>query len=129
MTPPFKPAGYTSASPYLIVHGAARTIEFLKRVFDAVELRAFPNDTGALMHAEVRIDDTVLMLADPVPPDWPAMPAHVHVYVQDVDATYRRALEAGADAVQAPVRKEDEDKRGGVKDSGGTTWWIATKME
>lgn len=57
------------------------------------------------------------------------MPAPVHVYVQDVDATYQRALEAGAVSVQEPVRKDDEDKRGGVRDEGGTTWWIATRME
>jgi uncharacterized glyoxalase superfamily protein PhnB len=81
------------------------------------------------MHAEVRIDDTVVMLADPPAPDRTPVPAHVHVYVEDVDATYRRALEAGAASVQEPVQKRDEDKRGGVKDSGGTTWWIATKVE
>jgi uncharacterized glyoxalase superfamily protein PhnB len=52
----------------------------------------------------------------------------VHVYVRDVDATYRRALEAGATSVQEPVQKGDPDKRGGVKDAGGTTWWIATKV-
>jgi PhnB protein len=52
----------------------------------------------------------------------------VHVYVRDVDATYRRALEAGATSVQEPRKKDDEDKRGGVKDAGGTTWWIATKV-
>ena len=60
---------------------------------------------------------------------WPTVPSHVHVYVADVDATYRRALEAGAISVQAPVKKEDADKRGGVKDAGGTTWWIATKVD
>jgi len=59
---------------------------------------------------------------------WPPIPAHVHVYVRDVDATYRRALAAGAVSVQEPVRKEDEDERGGVKDAGGTTWWIATRV-
>jgi uncharacterized glyoxalase superfamily protein PhnB len=57
-----------------------------------------------------------------------SIPAHVHLYVQDVDAAYSRALAAGAIAVQEPVQKEDEDKRGGVKDPGGTTWWIATKV-
>ena len=55
--------------------------------------------------------------------------AHVHVYVHDVDATYRRALAAGAASVQEPIqRPNDEDKRGGVKDPFGTTWWIATKV-
>lgn len=125
----YKPDRYNTASPYLIVDGAAATIEFLKRVFGAVELRRFPDAAGKLRHAEVRIDDTVVMLADPVPPDWPAIPANVHVYVEDVDATYRRALEAGAESVQEPIKKEDEDKRGGVQDPGGTIWWIATKME
>jgi PhnB protein len=111
-----------------MVDGAARTIEFLVRVFGAVELRRFPDPTGRLMHAEVRIDDTVIMLADSAE-NWPAVPSHVHVYVPDVDATYRLALEAGATSVQEPMKKADEDKRSGVKDAGGTTWWIATKVE
>lgn len=129
MNPPFKPANYTTVSPYLIVNGAEATIDFLKRVFGAIELRRFPDDSGKLMHAEVRIEDTVIMLADPAPPDWPPISSYVHVYVPDVDATYRKALEAGAVSVQEPVKKQDEDKRGGVKDAGGTTWWIATRVE
>lgn len=129
MTGEYKPVDYSTVSPYLIVNGADATIEFLKRVFDAVELRRFPDESGRLTHAEVRIDDTVIMLADPAPPDWPVVASYVHVYVSDVDAAYRKALEAGAESVQEPVKKEDEDKRGGVKDAGGTTWWIATKVE
>jgi PhnB protein len=128
MSVPHKPPGYTTVAPYLIVDGAARTIEFLTRVFGAVELRRFPSPDGKLMHAEVRIDDSVVMLADGAE-GWAPMAAHVHVYVTDVDATYRRALDAGATPVQEPVKKEDEDKRGGVKDSGGTTWWISTRVE
>jgi uncharacterized glyoxalase superfamily protein PhnB len=100
MTSPYKPVNYSTASPYLIVEGAAATIDFLKRVFGAVELRRFPDESGKLMHAEVRIDDTVVMLADPMLPDWPPIPSYVHVYVRDVDATYRKALEAGAVSVQ-----------------------------
>ena len=123
----YKPDNYTTVSPYLIVDGASGTIDFLKRVFGAVELRRFPSDDGKLMHAEVRIDDTVVMIADGVE-GWPPIPSHVHVYVSDVDATYRSALEAGATSMQEPVKKEDEDKRGGVKDAGGTTWWIATRV-
>ncbi|MGH7556233.1 MAG: VOC family protein [Gemmatimonadota bacterium] len=123
-----KPMGHSTVSPYLIVDGASQTIDFLVRVFDAVELRRFPDSNGKLMHAEVRIDDTVVMLADGGE-SWPPIPSYVHVYVPDVDAIYRRALKAGATSVQEPVKKDDEDKRGGVKDSGGTTWWIATKVE
>ena len=122
-----KPAGYPTVSPYLLVDGAERTIAFLTQVFAAVELRRFPDASGRLMHAEVRIDDSVLMLAD-CTPEWPAIPSYVHLYVTDVDATYRRALAAGAVNVQEPVQKSDADKRGGVKDAGGTTWWIATMV-
>ncbi|HSJ98335.1 MAG TPA: VOC family protein [Myxococcota bacterium] len=123
-----KPQGYNSVSPYLVVDGVDRTIRFLVEALDAVELRRFPGPDGRVMHAEVRIDDTVVMLGDGGP-GWPPSPAHVHVYVPDVDAAYRRALAAGATSVQEPVKKDDADKRGGVKDAGGTTWWIATMVE
>lgn len=123
----FKPSRYNSASPYLIVSDAAATIRFLQQVFGATLLRSFPDEKGRLRHAEVQIDDTVVMVADSAP-SWPPVPSHVHVYVPDVDSTYAKALAAGAESVQEPVRKHDEDKRGGVKDSGGTTWWIATKV-
>jgi len=124
----YKPQGYSSVSPYLIVADAAATIRFLQQVFNATLLRSFPDDKGRLMHSEVRLDDTVVMIADSAPA-WPPVPAHVHIYVPDVDAAYGKAIAAGAQSVQEPVRKQDEDKRGGVKDSGGTTWWIATKVE
>ena len=128
MSEHYKPSDYNTVSPYLIVNGASATIDFLKQVFDAVELRRFADPSGKLMHSEVRIDDTVIMIADGVPPDWPPVGAHVHIYVRDVDTTYKKALAAGAVSVQEPVMKQDEDKRGGVKDAGGTTWWIATRV-
>jgi uncharacterized glyoxalase superfamily protein PhnB len=129
MSTSYKPNNYSTVSPYLIVNGAAATIDFLKQVFGANELRRFPDESGKLMHAEVRIDDTVIMLADPAPPEWEPVASNVHIYVRDVDETYEKALKAGAKSVQEPVKKQDEDKRGGVKDAGGTTWWIATKVE
>ena len=79
------------------------------------------------MHAEVRIQDTVLMLADATD-NWPAIPTNVHIYVPNVDATYQPPSRP-APSLQEPVQKDDPDKRGGVKDAGGTTWWIATKVE
>ena len=122
-----KPNGYNSVSPYLIVEGAGKTIDFLVKALDAKEIQRFPGPEGKIAHAEVRIDDTVVMIADPAE-GWPAIPSHVHVYVSDVDASYKRAIDAGATSVQEPVKKDDPDKRGGVKDDGGTTWWIATHM-
>ena len=125
--PQFKPVGYNTVSPYLITSDAAATIRFLERVLGGKLLRSFPDDQGRLMHAEVRVDDSTIMLADSAP-EWPPVPAYAHVYVENVDATYERALAEGAESVQAPVQKEDEDKRGGIKDAGGTTWWIATRV-
>ena len=127
MTTPHKPEGYSTVSPYLIVDGAQRVIDFLVRAFDAEPMRRFEDEHGRLMHAEVRIEDTVVMLGDSAP-EWPPQPAHLHLYVRDADASYRRALEAGGVSVQAPVQKDDADKRGGVKDPGGNTWWVATQV-
>ncbi|WP_158881845.1 VOC family protein [Rhodanobacter sp. L36] len=123
----FRPENYNAVSPYLLVNGAVATIEFLESVFAAERCRMFFRDDGTLQHGEVRIDDTVLMLADAME-GWPAVPAHVHIYVADVDATYRSALEVGATSVQEPIRKGDPDKRGGVRDAGGTTWWISQQI-
>ena len=125
----WKPDSYTSVSPYLIVSGADGTIEFLQKVFDADLLRRMPDadDETRVMHAEVRIDDSIVMIADGGE-GWPPINANVHVYVEDVDDTYRRAIDAGAESIQAPAQKSDEDKRGGVRDAGGTSWWIGTRV-
>lgn len=128
MNTSYKPKDYSTVSPYLIVNGATRTIEFLVNVFDATNLRQIPDSSGKLIHAEVRIGDTVIMMSDGGE-GWPPIPSHVHVYVTNVDDTYKRALKAGATSVQEPIKKEDENKRGAVKDAGGTTWWISTKVE
>lgn len=127
MSHTYKPEAYTSVAPYLIVNGADKTIAFVERALDAHLLRRIPSENGKVMHAEVRIDDTVVMIADATE-GWPNISAHVHIYVPDVDAAYQRALDAGATSVQAPVKKDDEDKRSGVTDAGGTTWWIATRV-
>ena len=124
----YKPEGYPSVSVYLVAEGAQRVIDFLKQTFDAVPLRRHDNKDGTIMHAEVRIDDTVVMIGD-AGPNWPAFPSWLHVYVKDVDATYRRALEAGGVSVQEPSQREgDSDRRGGVKDPAGNSWWIATQL-
>lgn len=120
-------AATAAVSPYLVVTDAAATIDFLVRALGGAEQRRIPNGAGGVAHAEVRIGGSVVMLGDAAE-GWPACPAHVHVYVPDVDATHAAALAAGAVSVQAPERKGDEDKRGAVKDAGGTTWWIATRV-
>lgn len=127
MSVPYKPAGYTDVAPYLIVDGADRTIRFLVQAFGAEPLRRFDDPEGGVRHAEVRIGDTVVMLADGGE-GYPPLPSHVHVYLADVDAAYRRALDAGAESVRPPEQADDPDRRGGVRDPGGTTWWISTQV-
>jgi len=124
----YKPEGYASVSPYMVVDGAQRLIDFLSATFEAEVTRRFDNDDGSLMHGEVKIDDTVVMLTD-ASGDFPAFPAWLHVYVPDVDATYERALAAGGVSVQEPVKGDDPDRRAGVKDPTGNTWWLATQIE
>ena len=86
-----------------------------------------PGSNGMIAHVEVRIDDTVIMLTDSVE-GWPATPSHVHIYVEDVDKTFERAIAAGASIIKQPVREGDSDKRGGFRDAGGTTWWVSTQI-
>jgi PhnB protein len=125
---PYKPDGYPSVSAYVMVDGAQRVIDFLKKTFDATELRRFDGPEGKISHVEVRIDDSVVMLSDGGG-SFPAFPVWLHVYVPDVDATYRRALAAGGVSVQEPQQKKDDpDRRGGVKDPSGNTWWISTQV-
>lgn len=128
MSESWKPSGYSTVSPYLIVSGAQAVIDFLIEVFGASPLRRYEMPDGSIMHAEVRIDDTVVMLGE-AGGDWQPVPASIHVYVQDVDATYERALAARAESVQAPeVREGDPDRRGGVRDPAGNVWWLATRV-
>ncbi|WP_348756068.1 VOC family protein, partial [uncultured Aquincola sp.] len=98
----FKPDGYPSVSPYLLVTDAAATVRFLVQAFGGQPLRQIDGEQGRLRHAEVRIDDGVVMLADAIP-GWPAVDAHVHLYVADVDAAYAAALAAGGQPVQPPA--------------------------
>ena len=128
MEPPYKPQGYPSVSAYVVADGAQDVIGFLIGSFDARQTRRYDTPDGSIMHAEVLIDDTVVMVTDGGD-DNPAFPVWLHVYVPDVDASYRRALEAGGLSVDEPKQREgDPDRRGGVKDPAGNTWWIATQV-
>ncbi len=124
----WKPEGYSSVSPYLVVKDARALITFLKNVFDGVELRCYQRSDGSIMHAEVKVDDSVVMLGQSTD-KWGASPSNLHVYVKDSQETYQRAIKAGAESVQEPSIKEgDPDRRGGVKDPSGNTWWMSTQL-
>lgn len=123
-----KPDGYHSITPYLVVDGAARLIDFLVQAFDAEERERFAAPGNRVGHAELRIGDSVVMLGD-ARPEHPAMQAMLYLYVDDVDATYQIALSAGAKSVQAPQDHFYGDRSGGVKDPCGNVWYIATHIE
>ncbi len=122
------PEGYHVVTPYLVVPGVARLINFLKQAFDATEGERMESPDGAIAHAEVRIGDSHIMLGEPSA-KWPAMPAALYVYVKDVNAAYRRAIEAGATSVMEPANQFYGDRNAGVKDASGNFWWIATHVE
>jgi uncharacterized glyoxalase superfamily protein PhnB len=123
----FKPAGYNSVSPYLVVPGAQRLIDFLSAVFDAKVARRYDNPDGTIMHAEVMIDDSIVMLGDSSS-TYPPNTLLIHVYVSDVDEVFKRALAAGGTEDQAPQQRPgDPDRRGSFKDLAGNTWAIATQ--
>lgn len=123
----FKPSTYNSVSPYFVVKGAQRFIDFLKEVFDASELRRYDLPDGLVMHAEVQIDDSVIMVAD-ANENYPPHQLMNHVYVPDAQATYRKALAAGCEGVEEPVRKDDPDLRGSFKDFAGNFWSVGTQQ-
>ena len=128
MSPPFKPSGYNSVSPYLVVDGAERMIDFLKAAFGAKELRRYDNGDGTIMHAEVMIDDSVVMMGD-ASTEFPANKLLIHVYVADVDAVFAKALAAGATVDRQPQHKpSDPDRRGSFKDFAGNVWSVATQQ-
>ena len=123
------PAGYRNVTPYLVNERVDRVMNFLRHAFGAVE--SFPpmkRPDGAVAHAEMRIGDTVVMMGEACGLSAP-MPACFYVYVEDVDRSYRRALQAGGRPVCEPRDQFYGDRSAGVMDPGGNTWWIATHKE
>lgn len=122
----FKPQGHNSLSPYLIVDDAQATIDFIKAVFDVEPNLIHRGEDGSIAHAEIRVDDTILMVGQF---KGSGSVAHVHVYVPDVRHTFELARIAGGEVVQEPVQKDDPDLRGGIVDRSGTTWWLSTRQD
>lgn len=124
----FIPKGYHTVIPYLTVDGVERLIDFLARVFGAEETERIKRPDGSVGHAEVRIGDSVIMLGQ-VRDQWTPMPAALYIYVPDTDATYERALHAGATSTMEPADQFYGDRNAGVADPWGNQWWIATHVE
>ena len=121
------PEGYHSLTPFVVVQGAAKLIEFLKQAYGAEESFRMPGPGGIIMHAEVRIGDSVLMVTDAARES--PMPGSIYLYVADVDGVYDRAVKAGASSLGAPADMFWGDRFAKVRDPFGNVWNIATHKE
>jgi uncharacterized glyoxalase superfamily protein PhnB len=122
------PEGYHTLTPMVHLKNVPRLIEFLKGAFGAAETMRFTLPDGNIMHAEMKIGDSVYMmgeLMEDMPPSYSAL----YVYVPDTDATYRAALDAGGQSIMEPTDHFWGDRAAAVKDPVGNTWWIATHVE
>lgn len=122
------PEGYTTITPYLIVEGAEKLIEFIENVFDGTIVMKMPDERGKIGHAEMKIGDSMLMIAD-AGEEWKPTQAMLHLYVEDTDAIYQKALDAGAIPVKEPADQFYGDRSSAVKDAFGNFWGISTHIE
>lgn len=123
-----KPDGYHTITPYLIVEGANQLLEFIENVFGGEATFKMQDDTGRLNHADVKIGDANLMLAETCE-EWEPTRTMLYVYVENTDAIYQKALDAGAESVKEPKDQFYGDRSASVKDPFGNVWGIATHIE
>ena len=121
------PNGYQSVIPYLTVPGVPRLITFLAEAFGATERMRSERPDGTVMHAEVQLGDSVVMMGEPAD-EAGSRPSSLYLSVDDVDATYARALEAGATSLREPADQEYGDRSAGVCDPSGNYWWLAAPV-
>ena len=122
------PEGYHAVTPFVIVKGAARFLDFMRDAFEAEELGRVEGEDGAIGHAETRIGDSVVMTFD-AKDGWPWTPSFLRLYVDDGDAVYEQALKAGATSVTEMTNMPWGDRVGRVRDPLDNLWWIMTRIE
>jgi PhnB protein len=130
------PDGYHTATPYLVVQGAASALEFYKKAFGAEELMRLASPDGKIGHAEIKIGDSPIMLADEFPEmgfrgprSLGGSPVSILLYVEDVDARFNQAIAAGAIAVRPVMDQFYGDRSGNLEDPFGHRWTLATHKE
>jgi uncharacterized glyoxalase superfamily protein PhnB len=122
------PDGYQTVTPYLMVRDAAKFIEFMSLVFDATTAEQLMRPDGTIGHSELRIGNSMIMLSE-ASESYPATPVMLHVYVENVDTVFERAVRAGGTVVSKPTDQFYGDRAGGVREPSGNTVWIATHIE
>jgi PhnB protein len=129
MNKKFKPTGYNSVSPYFVVNGAQKLVDILQQIFGAKELRRFSMPDGTIMHLELQLDDSIIMLGDSSD-QFPPNQHLIHVYVPDVDEIYNKAINIGCIPLEPPKQNNGEpNRRGSFRDFCGNVWAIATQIE
>lgn len=122
------PEGFHTITPYLFAQGIPRLIEFISAAFDGEVTSRKERSDGSIMHAEMRVGDSMLMMGEATAEFGP-MPTSIYLYVTDCDSVYRRALEAGGSSVFELMNLPSGERYGGVKDACGNIWWVATHVE
>lgn len=122
------PEGYHTITPYLMIQDSLKFIDFLRKAFNAKEISKTLTQDGKIMHAEIKIGDSMIMLSE-ANKQYPAEPVKFYLYVKDTDAAYKQALAAGAVSIMEPANQFYGDRNAGVRDSFGITWWIGTHIE
>jgi len=121
------PPGFHTVTPYIVVPGIARLLDFLKQAFGAVEKERMKREDGTIAHAAVTLGDSIIEMGEAVDPR--SMPTTLHVYVPDVDEMYKRALAAGAKSLSEPKDQFYGERSAGLVDGWGNHWYIATYTE
>jgi PhnB protein len=123
------PDGYHTVTPYLTVRNAPKVIEFLRQAFGAeISLEPIKRPDGTIMHAQVTIGDSRIMIADESEMA-KATESSLYLYVPNVDSVYQRAVKAGGNTIMEPTDMFYGDRSGAVKDPSGNSWFIATHKE
>ena len=122
------PEGYHTITPLLLVKDAAKLIDFIIHAFNGKQKSRHDGPDGTVMHAEVMIGDSLIMLGE-ANEKFPSMPGTLYLYVNDVDSIYKQALLAGGTSLREPTTEFYGDRSSGVTDSFGNHWWIATHVE
>lgn len=122
------PDGYHTVTPHLTVKGASKVLDFVKQAFEAKEIHRMAHPDGTLMHAEIKIGDSIVMMGEARDGCQP-MPSSLYLYVPDADAVYKRALRAGATSTMEPANQFWGDRTAAVKDPAGNQWMIGTHKE
>jgi PhnB protein len=122
------PKGYATVAPWIVTRDTAGEIEFLTAAFDGDELGRVHNEDGSIGHAEVRIDDFIVLLFD-AKEGWPDTPALLRLYTKDVDEVFEKALRAGATSVTELFDSPWGDRGGRVSDPLGNIWWLTERIE